>query len=112
MGRLLVHQVGLVSLKLWWAMQIVLLCVTLVEDIVNGDLDESARKLLLSSSLIASEKDSGGVRPIAIGDVFYLWPVIMFFTWFNQWRRLFSNLFSLLSLMVVARELSIFCRRH
>ena len=34
----------------------------LVEDIVNGDLDESARKLLLSSSLITSEKDSDGVR--------------------------------------------------
>ena len=45
--------------------------VALVEDIVNGDLDDSARKLLLSSSLIASEKDSGGVRPIAIGEVFY-----------------------------------------
>ena len=45
--------------------------VALVEDIVNGDLDDGARKLLLSSSLIASEKDSGGVRPIAIGDVFY-----------------------------------------
>ena len=42
-----------------------------MEDIINGDLDESARKFLLSSSLIASEKDSGGFRPIAIGDVFY-----------------------------------------
>ena len=45
--------------------------VALVEDIINGDLDDSARKYLLSSSLIASEKDSGGFRPIAIGDVFY-----------------------------------------
>ena len=30
--------------------------VALVEDIINGDLDDGARKLLLSSSLIASEK--------------------------------------------------------
>ena len=84
--------------------------VTLVEDIVNGDLDESARKLLLSSSLIASEKDSGGVRPIAIGDVFY--RLACHYVLHLVQPMLFSNLFSLLSLTVVARELSIFCRRH
>ena len=45
--------------------------VGIVEDIVNGDFDDSARDLLLTSSLIASQKDSGGLRPIAIGEVFY-----------------------------------------
>ncbi len=45
--------------------------VAIVEDIVNGDFSEDARVLLLSSTLIASEKESGGLRPIAIGEVFY-----------------------------------------
>src|ERR1700734_2964527 len=66
--------------------------VALVEDIINGDLDDSARKFLLSSSLIASEKDSGGFRPIAIGDVFTVWPVIMSSNWSSLLRRLCSNL--------------------
>jgi hypothetical protein len=42
-----------------------------VEDIVNGDFSEDVRVLLLSSSLIASEKEAGGLRPIAIGEIFY-----------------------------------------
>ncbi len=39
--------------------------VAIVEEIVNGDFAEDARVLLLSSSLIASEKEAGGLRPIA-----------------------------------------------
>jgi hypothetical protein len=45
--------------------------VAIVEDIVNGDFSEDVRVLLLSSSLIASEKEAGGLRSIAIGEIFY-----------------------------------------
>ena len=45
--------------------------VALVEDIINGLLDDRARSVLLASTLIATEKEAGGVRPIAIGEVFY-----------------------------------------
>ena len=93
-------------------MQIALLVVAIVEDIVSGDLDESARKLFAVLFSDCSEKDSGGVRPIAIGDVFYRLACHYVSIWFNHLRRLFSSLFSLLSLVAAAREPSIFCRHH
>jgi hypothetical protein len=43
----------------------------LTEDIINGRLDDRARNYLLVSNLIAIPKPSTGVRPIAIGEVFF-----------------------------------------
>lgn len=43
----------------------------LVKDIVNGALTGRARELLVSSTLVATKKPSGGCRPIAMGEVFY-----------------------------------------
>jgi hypothetical protein len=41
-------------------------------DIINGDVSEQSRQLLLSSRLIAFDKNNGaGLRPIAIGEYFY-----------------------------------------
>ena len=43
----------------------------LVRDIISGTLPDSCRTLLLSSILIAADKDNGGIRPIAMGEAFY-----------------------------------------
>ena len=43
----------------------------LISDITNGDLPAEAKPFILSSQLIATPKPSGGLRPIAIGEVFY-----------------------------------------
>ena len=43
----------------------------IVRDILSGSLPESCRPLLVSSVLIAVVKDSGGKRPIAMGECFY-----------------------------------------
>ena len=43
----------------------------LIKDIINGKLTGAARTLLLSCVLVATRKSSGGVRPIAMGEVFY-----------------------------------------
>ena len=43
----------------------------LLRDIVNGDLPEDARQLLLASRLVALTKpNSDGYRPIAVGELF------------------------------------------
>ena len=52
--------------------------VAIVEDIVNGDLGERSRLLLLS--LIASEKTSGGLGLLLLVMFFIAWPATMFFT--------------------------------
>ena len=44
---------------------------TLLKDIINGNLPESARQLLLASRAIAPYKRNGGIRPIAMGELFY-----------------------------------------
>jgi len=44
---------------------------SIVRDILGGTLPECCRPLLLSSILIAVDKDSGGKRPIAMGEAFY-----------------------------------------
>ena len=41
------------------------LCV-LVEDILNGTLDEVSRRFLMASLLVPVGKTGGGVRPVAI----------------------------------------------
>jgi hypothetical protein len=43
----------------------------LVEHIVNNNLPSVSRIMLTSSSLIALEKTTGGVRPIAVSELFY-----------------------------------------
>ncbi len=45
---------------------------TLVKDIINGSLTGAARDLLVSSTLIATKKSSGGFRSIAMGESFYM----------------------------------------
>ena len=46
--------------------------IALLKDIVNGQLPASAQQLLLSSRLVALNKpDGGGLRPIAMGELFY-----------------------------------------
>ena len=46
--------------------------IALLKDIINGDLPHSARQLLLSSRLVALNKPGGsGLRPIAMGEMFY-----------------------------------------
>ena len=44
---------------------------TLVRDIIAGAIPPSCRSLLVSSILVAVDKDSGGIRPIAMGEYFY-----------------------------------------
>ena len=44
---------------------------TLIKDIINGSLTGAARELLVSSTLIATKKSSGGFRPVAMGESFY-----------------------------------------
>ena len=86
--------------------------VALVEDIINGDLDDSARKYLLSSSLIASEKDSGGFRPIAIGDVFYRLACHYVLQLVQPSAAALLEPIQLAQSRVVVSGPSIFCRRH
>ena len=43
----------------------------LVPDIASSTLPDSVRSLFLSSFLVAVEKESGGKRPIAMGETFY-----------------------------------------
>jgi hypothetical protein len=46
--------------------------IALLKDIVNGQLPASAQQLLLSSRLVALNKpNGGGLRPIAMGELFY-----------------------------------------
>ena len=45
--------------------------ITLLSDIVNNNLPDQARQYLLSSRLVGLSKPDSGVRPIAIGEVFY-----------------------------------------
>ena len=47
--------------------------IALLRDIINGNLPDRARQLLLSSRLVALTKHNGGqgYRPIAIGELFY-----------------------------------------
>ena len=43
----------------------------LLRDIINGELPDEARELLLASRLVALSKPSGGCRPIAVGEQLY-----------------------------------------
>ena len=43
----------------------------LMQDLCNDNIPDSIRDLLLSSHLVAIQKPSGGLRPIAIGELFY-----------------------------------------
>ena len=46
--------------------------IALLRDIVNGELQDDARQLLLTSRLVALNKpNSDGYRPIAVGELFY-----------------------------------------
>ena len=46
--------------------------IALLRDVVNGDLPDDARQLLLASRLVALTKpNSDGYRPIAVGELFY-----------------------------------------
>ncbi|MDB5910672.1 MAG: uncharacterized protein JWP34_4786, partial [Massilia sp.] len=45
--------------------------IALLKDIINGNMSERARQMLLSSRLVALNKTDGGHRPIAIGELFY-----------------------------------------
>ena len=46
--------------------------IALLRDIVNGELPDDARQLLLTSRLVALNKpNSDGYRPIAVGELFY-----------------------------------------
>lgn len=45
--------------------------IALLKDIINGQLPERARQLLLSSRLVALSKPGGSYRPIAVGELFY-----------------------------------------
>ena len=45
--------------------------IALLKDIINGNLPEPARQYLLASRLVGLNKPDGGVRPIAIGELFY-----------------------------------------
>ena len=43
----------------------------LLRDIINGDVPDEARELLLASRLVALSKPNGGCRPIAVGEQLY-----------------------------------------
>ncbi len=46
--------------------------IALLRDIINGELPDDARQLLLTSRLVALTKpNSDGYRPIAVGELFY-----------------------------------------
>ena len=44
--------------------------IALLKDIVNGNLPERARQLLLACRAVALNKPTGGYRPIAVGELF------------------------------------------
>jgi len=43
----------------------------LITDILNGDMSDEARTILTASVLIPTQKNTGGIRPIAISEAFY-----------------------------------------
>ena len=43
----------------------------LISDIINGNFNEQAREYILAARLIGLCKPSGGIRPIAIGELFF-----------------------------------------
>ena len=43
----------------------------LLQDIANDGITDAMRSLLLSCDLVAIEKPAGGLRPIAVGELFY-----------------------------------------
>lgn len=43
----------------------------LITNIINGDIPNQVKHLFTSSRLVALGKKKGGVRPVAIGEVFY-----------------------------------------
>ena len=43
----------------------------LIKDIVNGNFDDEGRNYILASKLIGIIKPEGGIRPIAIGELFF-----------------------------------------
>jgi Reverse transcriptase (RNA-dependent DNA polymerase) len=43
----------------------------LMQDVCNDNIPDAIRDLLLSSHLVALRKPSGGLRPIAVGELFY-----------------------------------------
>ena len=43
----------------------------LLRDVINGELPEEARDMLLASRLVALSKPTGGCRPIAVGEQLY-----------------------------------------
>ena len=43
----------------------------LMQDIANNHIPDAVRDLLLSSELVALRKPNGGLRPIAVGEMFY-----------------------------------------
>ena len=45
--------------------------ITPLKDIINGNLPDSARQQLLTSRAIGLGKPDNGIRPIAIGELFY-----------------------------------------
>jgi hypothetical protein len=45
--------------------------ITLLKDIINGNIPAASRPYLLACRLVGLNKNGGGVRPIAIGEVFY-----------------------------------------
>lgn len=45
--------------------------IALLKDIINGNLPDHARQLLLACRAVALNKPSGGYRPIAVGELFY-----------------------------------------
>ena len=61
----------------------------LVRDIASGTLPDSCRSLLLSSILIAVDKDSGGKRPVAMGECFYNLTDLIFPQYLNLFNLLF-----------------------
>jgi hypothetical protein len=45
--------------------------IALLKDIINGNLPDRARQLLLACRAVAMAKPTGGYRPIAVGEMFY-----------------------------------------
>jgi hypothetical protein len=45
--------------------------IALLKDIINGNIPAQSRPYLLASRLVGLSKNGGGVRPIAIGELFY-----------------------------------------
>ena len=45
--------------------------IALLKDIINGNMSDRSRQLLLASRLVALNKPRGGYRPITVGELFY-----------------------------------------